>query len=188
MSAVPSAYPLAWPAGWPRQEPRKTGPYRTSLAGALKNLRGEVKMLAGELSASNLVLSSNVTLGQERPRDPGVVAFFLLEDQQVAIPCDRWLTVEQNVQAIALTIEAMRAIERHGAKHMVRAMFQGFMALSPPEDWRAALGVSHGANLAAAEAAYRLKARRAHPDAPGGSHDAMSRLNAAIDAARKELA
>lgn len=185
---APTAYPLAWPAGWPRTPAgRQAGPYRTSLAGALKNLRNEVKLLAGESSARSLILSSNVTLGQDRPSDPGVVAYFFRDGDHVAIPCDRWSSVEANVQAIALTIESMRAIERHGAKHMVKAMFQGFIALPAPEDWRAVLGLSESSTAKQAEDAYRLLARKAHPDAPGGSHEAMARLNAAINTARREL-
>lgn len=138
-------------------------------------------------AAGTLLLSSNYALGADTPRDPGVVAYFTWEGEQMAIPCDRWLTVEQNVQAIALTLEAMRAMERHGAKHMIKAMFRGFTALPAPEDWRAVLFQTAGASLADAEAAYRAMARDAHPDRPGGSHNKMTRLNRAIEAARKEL-
>lgn len=183
MSDTPSAYPLSWPAGWPRTAPRQRGNYRTTLGSALNNLRGELRKLCGEKAAATLVLSSNVTLGVERPADPGVVAYFAWDQQQIAIPCDRWQAVEHNVQAIALTIEAMRAMERHGAKHMIRAMFQGFTALpAPGEDWRNALG--EPSSLAEAEANYRARMRRAHPDA-GGSDAEAARLNGAIARARE---
>jgi hypothetical protein len=186
----PQAYPLQWPEGWPRTwaGARKAGPYRTELPAALRNLRAELKLLCGEAAARTLVLSSNVTLGAEAPADPGVVAYFTWEGEATAIPCDRWAKVAHNVQAIALTIEAMRSIERHGAKHMVKAMFRGFTALpapTPAEDWRAVLG-DHG-TLAGAEMVYRAQARTAHPDAPGGSHAAMARLNAAVEAARRHF-
>lgn len=186
----PTAYPLAWPAGWARTQGRAKGPYRTALPTALNNLRKELRALCGDRAASTLLLSSNYSLGSEAPRDPGVVAYFTWGDDTMAIPCDRWWTVEQNVQAIALTLEAMRAMERHGAKQMIKAMFRGFTALPAPEDWRAVLGFAPHArpDLAAAESAYRIRARDAHPDAPGGSHDAMARLNRAIEQARKELA
>jgi hypothetical protein len=184
--ADPVAYPLAWPAGWPRTTVRQPGKYRTSLAAALNNLRDEVRLLFGEGASKTLLLSSNATLLDPRPKDPGVVVYLTWEKQQVAIPCDRWTTVDANVQAIALTIEAMRAMERHGAKHMIRAMFQGFVALpAPGEDWRAVLG--NPDTLAAAEARYRDLARDAHPDRPGGSNAAMARLNGAIAEARKVL-
>lgn len=119
------AYPLCWPAGWPRTTTRESGRFKTTLSAALNFLRKEVGLLGGK----NLVLSSNCTLGHERPVDSGVVAYFLLKDQNIAIPCDRWRKVEDNVRAIGLTIEAMRGMERWGAKHMIKAMFQGFKAL-----------------------------------------------------------
>lgn len=184
MTHSPSAFPLAWPAGWPRTAARASGPYRTALPAALDNLRSQLRLLCGPTAARTLVLSSNVTLGASSPIDPGVVAYFTWEGEQTAIPCDRWNKVEHNVQAIALTLEAMRAIERHGAKHMVKAMFRGFAALPPPEDWRAVLGFPP--TLAQAEATYRLLMRAAHPDA-GGSHGQAAALNAAIAAARREF-
>jgi hypothetical protein len=189
MTAAPQAYPLQWPEGWPRTwtGAQKAGPYRTELPGALKNLRAELRLLCGDAAAKTLVLSSNYTLGVERPPDPGVVAYFTWEGEQVAIPCDRWATIAQNVQAIALTIEAMRAIERHGAKHMVKAMFRGFVALpAPAKGWRQVLGVGPSASLDDAEAAYRAAARSAHPDR-GGTDERMAALNAAIAEARREL-
>ncbi len=185
MGDMPQAYPLAWPPGWPRTPVRHKGVYRTALSTALNNLRSQLRMLCGDSAARTLVLSSNATLGNDAPADPGVVAYLTWEGQQIAIPCDRWHRIEHNVQAIALTIEAMRAMERHGAKHMIKAMFQGFVALPPAgDDWRAALGFP--ATLADAEKNYRELARAAHPDA-GGSTEAMARLNAARDRARKEL-
>ena len=185
MSDVPPAYPLAWLFGWPRTNPRQKGPYRTGLPTALNNLRSELRQLGGDACARSLLLSSNVTLGQDTPTDPGVVAYFTWEQQPLAMPCDRWGTVAHNVQAIALTLEAMRAMERHGAKHMIRAMFQGFKALpAPTGDWRTLLG--NPTTLAQAEATWRERMRTAHPDA-GGSTAQAAALNAAMDEARKAL-
>jgi hypothetical protein len=69
------------------------------------------------------------------------------------------------------------------------AMFRGFAALPAPEDWRKVLFIApfEKPTIEDAERAYRAMARGAHPDHPGGSHDAMARLNRAIEAARKEL-
>jgi hypothetical protein len=179
----PTAYPLAWPPGWPRTEPmhRERWPNAVALAPALKELRDELRLLG----TMHVVLSSNATLGAETPADPGVVAYCTYQGQQVAIPCDRWTTLPANVRAIAKTINAMRGMQRWGAKHMIRAMFQGFAALPAPADWRSLLG--NPATLAAAEAAFRERAKTAHPDA-GGTHDRMAALTAAIAEARRVLA
>ena len=95
--------------------------------------------------------------------------------------------VADNIHAIALAIEAMRALERHGTPQLLEAAFRGFAALPAPAtavSWRDVLGDCR--TLEAAEHAYRTKAREAHPDA-GGSHDDMAELNAAIEAARAEF-
>lgn len=192
MTAAPSAYPLAWPAGWPRTASPQKGAYRTSLAGALKNLKTQVGLLCGNAAAASLVLSSNVTLGRENPRDPGVVAFFLWDKQAISIPCDRWLLVEANVQAIALTIEAMRAMDRHGAKHMIRAMFQGFTALpaatAGQRHWRTVLGFPDAVRPSSdlVRARHRELAKMAHSDV-GGTDEAMAAINAARDQALAEI-
>ena len=186
---TPRAYPLLWPEGWPRTNIHSRGPYRTSLPGALDNLKREIGLLCGPEVGRTLILSSNVSLGAERPADPGVVAYFTWDQQALAIPCDRWNTVEHNVQAIALTIEAMRAIDRHGAKQMVRAMFRGFVALPGPANGARDRGARSWGPSGRSTSSRRGIGRwrwATHPDR-GGSHALMAELNAARDAARGEL-
>lgn len=181
------AYPLSWPEGWPRTKYRQSSKFRTTLAGALNNVQNEL----GRLGAKNIVLSSNVTLGNNRPADPGIAAYFVRDGRQLCIPCDAWNKVEDNLQAIAKTIEALRGIERWGAKHMVDAAFSGFAALPPPSQqvtdqrWHAVLGVSPDATAAQVEAAYRDLARRYHPDITQDGGQRMAAINAARDAYRR---
>lgn len=150
------------------------------------------------MSGSQLVLSSNYTLGSNNPKDPGVVAYFKWRDQtapysapliDMAIPCDRWAHIEDNVLAIAKTIDAMRGIERWGAKHMIKAIFTGFKALpaSASRDWWAVLGVARAESIENCNTAYRRLATERHPDR-GGSHEAFVELNAAWDSCKKEKA
>ncbi len=158
---------------------------KTTLNAALKNLNAEVTRLGG----SQLLLSSNVTLGAENPADCGVVAYFTLQKQQVAIPCDRWRSVAENVQAIAKTIEAMRGMQRWGASHMIRAMFQGLKALPEKASARTCwdvLGIAPTQSQSAIDSAWREKAKTCHPDLPGGSHEAMTELNTARDQASQQ--
>ena len=182
----PTAYPLAWPLGWPRTMPakRETSKFRTTIAASLANVQDEVRRLGAKIT----VISANVTLGVARPEDPGIAVYFTYDGEDACIPVDRWRLPEENLQAVAKTIEAMRGIERWGAKHMIKAAFRGFAALPPPEaqTWRATLALAPAATLAEAEAAYRAKARTIHPDV-GGSDAAMAALNAAIAEARRVL-
>lgn len=181
MSAT--AYPLCWPQGWPVTErnQREKARFQTSLPRALQNLKNEVTLLGGK----NLVLSSNYTLGCDHPTNPGVVAYFVLDGANIAVPCDRWLCVEHNVQAIALTIEAMRGMDRWGAKHMIKAMFTGFKTLPAPgessgiDPWKV-LGIPVGALGDDVTAAYRRLAQTEHPD-KGGTAERFNRIKQAHD-------
>ncbi len=180
----PQHYPLQWPHGWPRTEKskRESGRFKTTLAGALENLRSQIELMGGK----NLVLSSNCTLGQSRPEDCGVVAYFNWNQKQLAVPCDRWSSVEANVQAIALTIEAMRGMERWGAKHMIEAMFTGFKLLpSSNKKWNEVLGVSEHESSQIIVTRYRTLAKMCHPDA-GGKREAWDELEQAYSDFKKE--
>lgn len=181
--STPSAYPLQWPQGWPETPgpQRERSRFKQTVHAALDNLQKQVRLMGG----SNLILSSNCTLGNSRPANPGVVAYFEWAKAPRAIPCDRWNTVEANVQAIALTIEAMRKMESWGAKHMIQAMFSGFKALpagntSGRRPWWEVLGVPVNAPPNLVEIRYREEARNRHPDR-GGSSEKMVELNLAMD-------
>ena len=190
------AFPLSWPEGWPRVAPerRDAGQFRTSLAGALKNVEESLRAFGRDSgkAVSNIVLSSNVTLGRMKPEDPGVAAWFLWDGEQRCIPVDRYKTVEANLQAIHHVLEARRTELRHGTLALVRATFRGFTpALPAPgakRPWRDVLelvGVA-GVDHTVIAHAYRRLARDKHPDA-GGSETAMAELNVARDDALKEI-
>lgn len=187
-------YPLAWPENMPRfKGPRQTGAFKTSLAGAMENVRDSLRRFGMDSAkpVTEVVISSNVTLGENRPADPGVAIWFKWDGLSVCIPVDRYSKVEANLQAIHHIIEARRTELRHGTLALVRATFTGFAALPSPgkRGWRAVLGITEGVALTKAviESFYRDAARRAHPDA-GGTNDQMAELNAARDSALKELA
>ncbi len=188
-----TAYPLAWPKGWPRTEASKRerwpAPKPPPLQTALDEMKKELRLLGVE----HVTLSSNVTLGAEAPADPGVVAYGVYDKQEIAIPCDRWNTVGGNLRAIAKTIEAMRGMQRWGAKHMIRAMFHGFVALPAAgpgqQHWREVLGIAAGTKVDATLIEHRRRAlaMQHHPDRPGGSQEAMAKINAAADEALREI-
>lgn len=200
-------YPLDWPPAWPRTKLRKRAVFGDkTLNRAVTELMRELSLLG----ALDVVISANLELrksdnlpksGQRQPEDRGVAVYFNLNKNQQCIPCDKWTTIEDNVWAVKKTVEALRGLERWGAKEMVRAAFTGFKAL--PEytgdgnsltltqgqtinkPWHEVLGLGPDAPLPFAEEKYKKLAQIHHPDQPGGSHIKMSELNGAIDQARK---
>lgn len=188
MNAI-AAFPLAWPETMPRCKYREPGQFKTSLPAALDNVERSLKLF-GQNSGkpvTGIILSSNCSLGNSKPQDPGIAAWFTWDGAQICIAVDRYSTPAANLQAIHLVLEARRVELRHGTLALVRATFQGFKALPTPKHWSEVLDVPRNAPKEAVEAAYRDKARMAHPDR-GGTDSAMAALNAARDRALKDLA
>lgn len=184
------AYPLHWPQGWPRARYTQTARFEASFAKARDGLFNEIKLLGG----THIVLSSNIPLrrdgipyaNQPQPADKGVAVYFLRRGRSMVFACDRWNKVEDNIRAIEKTIEAIRGIERWGASEMMERAFTAFEALPAPKSCWDILGLKPGASAADISAAYRSKARTAHPDA-GGSEAAMAELNRARDEAMSAI-
>lgn len=193
------AFPLHWPEGRKRTVPyrRQRSRFKTGFGMAVRTVIAEL----GRLGAKNSVVSTNVPVRRDglplasakRVDDPGVAVYFRYKDHPMVFACDRWDRAEDNIWAVAKTIEALRGIERWGSGDMTDTAFSGFQALPPPgstskRPWRKVLMLNELNNLiVGAEAAYRALARERHPDC-GGSADQMAELNAAIADARKELA
>ena len=185
-----AAYPLTWPQLFPRTKAREKGSFKTSLAGALKNVEDSLRRFAADSGKKidGLVMSSNVTLGAQHPDDPGVAVWFTWDGLGVCIAVDRYTTVEANLQAIHHIIEARRVELRHGTLALVRATFQGFIALPAPKGsaWRDVLGVDQQSTIETVRKAYRVLASENHPDR-GGSPARMAEINRAWKQAQEEL-
>lgn len=204
---IVNAYPLAWPEGWPRAKGRKPGKFGVaedkghyvgkrslSIEDGVKRVRAELDRLGVDV-ANDLVISTNLKLNlrglprgdQGEPGDTGVAVYWQKPGKPMRVMAiDAYTRVADNLGAIAATLEAMRAIERHGGAQILDRAFTGFAALGPPRAHWETLGLRPGASADAIDAAYRDKAKTAHPDT-GGSAAAMTALNAARDAAKREI-
>jgi hypothetical protein len=189
-----SAYPLQWPQHFARAKWREHGKFKTALPSAIKNVQSSLKLFASDSGKKleGLVISSNVSLGNDSPADPGVAVYFTWDGLQVCIPVDRYHSVASNLQAIHHILEARRVELRHGTLSLVRASFSGFLALPAPgagasKHWSEVLRVPKDCSREDVKSAYRRLASQYHPDKPGGSHEAMTELNAAQEAALKEV-
>jgi hypothetical protein len=195
------AYPLQWPEGWPRSRGRKHGQFgkttqapgqswksKTGLtmADAMKRVNYELERLGVNVTDDSIV-STNLRLNlsglprqeQGEPSDPGVAVYFQKKNGPMrVIAIDAYYRVRDNVAAIAATLEAMRAIERHGGAQILERAFTGFTALPAPKKWWDTLECRQDASRDIIEANFRRLAHDRHPD-KGGSHAAMAELNEA---------
>jgi hypothetical protein len=183
-----TAFPLSWPPQFPRSKARENGKFKTSLAGALKNVQTSLGLFAKDSGKKldGLIISSNVTLGAHKPEDTGVAVWFSWDGLQVCIAVDRYNSIEGNLQAIHHIVEARRVELRHGTLALVRATFQGFLALPSAirRDWWVVLGVSRDASPTAIKEAYRKKSYANHPD-KGGDANTMAEINLAFQEATR---
>lgn len=187
------AYPLHWPRGMPRTKSPGGSQFRTELSSAVNNLTNSLRAFARDSGKgiTSLVVSSNVTLMNERPQDPGVAVYFRWDNMDCCIAVDRYSKPRENVQAIVHIIEAERTKLRHGGLNIVRAGFRGYSALPPPTGpdgqlaapWRQVLfgDPDIKVTLADVEARYRTLVKSAHPDAGGDA----GHFNAVVDATRQ---
>lgn len=183
-------FPLLWPPGWRRAKWRKTAPFKVSPSQARQEMLEELD----RLGATQIVITSDqpvnrdgsLSLARRYIFDTGVAVYFKRKGRDVVLACDQYEEIHDNLRAIGKTVEAMRGIERWGASDMLDRAFTGFEALPAPEQWWQVLGVPSTAGKTEITAAYRRAAASAHPDR-GGSDAAMSRLNAARDAALAQL-
>lgn len=204
-----SAFPLAWPEGWKRtpsyarkpaafgtrrHSPNKTHQSLTVSDGAERVL---ASLAAMGIERQDIVISTNLRTrldglprsNESRPNDVGAAVYWeTSKHERRVMAIDRYDEVADNLAAIAATLEAMRAIERHGGAMILERAFTGFDALPDPNnrDWRDVLGVDKATDLAAAKAAYRRLAGENHPDR-GGSEARMADINRAWDDAQKAL-
>jgi hypothetical protein len=192
------AYPLRWPDGWPRTNPgarisdnRFHG--RSFTMGRVRDdLMNELRLLG----ATEIVVSSNVPTRPDgllysdtrRLDDPGIAVYFKFKKKQMVMARDGFVSVGGNLRSLAMAIEGLRQLERHGGSLMLERAFEGFLAIAPPtwkKPWREVFGIKVDWRGDIKDL-YREKARLRHPDA-GGSDTLMAELNAAYKEAGQEL-
>jgi hypothetical protein len=186
------AYPLHWPPGFPRAKARERGRFQSNYDQALRNVQTSLRLFAKDSGRKleHAIMSSNITLTDAQPPDPGVAVWFVWDGMQLCIPVDRYDTPARNLQAIHHVIEARRVELRHGTLALVRATFAGFRALPAPagKHWRDVLALPSDTRGTKdeIERAYRTLAAVRHPDR-GGSAEAMAELNNARTTALQEI-
>ena len=118
-----TSHPLCWPVAIPRER----GTHNVRRAVFKNNTRNRAcQGLIHELELSGvgdweIIVSSNVPVRRmdslmradgAEPDDPGVAVYFPREGVDIVIAIDRYDRVQDNVRALAKTVEALRGIRR----------------------------------------------------------------------------
>lgn len=202
-----AAYPLAWPTGWKRTpalrradgrfstrpwSTKRTGQQPLSVSDGVNRVLKELEKLS--IARDDVVISTNVQTrldglprsGLKEPDDPGAAVYWRQANCAArCIAIDRYSTVADNLAAVAATLDAMRAIERHGGASILERAFTGFTALPAPGAHRTCwevLDLHAGASADEIRLAYRKLASEHHPD-KGGSAARMTEINQAREQA-----
>lgn len=191
------------PPVWPGVK-RASGirsPFKTQWTGTLELLNREIKKLRG----SHVEIAVELTRGARDIRNDGqlrsdalpkrsvIVSFRTPKGERLQFPCDTYGFWQDNVYAIAKTLENLRAIDRWGATQS--RQYEGFKAL--PSSTTVSVddaieiliedtlytGRELYTNKDVAKVAVRGAIHRTHPDRNGGERSAYDR----VDAARKVL-
>lgn len=181
-----NSYPLQWPMGWKRASARKDSRFSTSRnkrSAPLSVMDGVERVLI-ELDRmgygrDDIVISTNVPTrldglprsGTKEPDDPGAAVYWRTrKGEHKVMAIDVYDRVADNLAAVAATLDAMRAIKRHGGAAILDRAFTGFTALPAPaaaRSWWDVLEVSPRASNDEITAAYRRLRSLYHPDKGG---------------------
>lgn len=189
---------------WPgKQRPsyaRKRSTFRAKYAARLGMLEKELNHLGAKDIVIQVYLDRNDIRNDgwprssARPNQPGVVLSFRKKTgEELSFPCDTYDGWEDNLYAIALSLEALRSVDRYGVTQQAE-QYKGWAKLPAPaqeqskdKEWayghlaRLAGTVTSAlrGNTAAIQLAYRTATRATHPDT-GGSTSAFQLLQDAM--------
>lgn len=198
-----NAYPLSWPEGWKREKFRKRAAFnrfgqQLSVMDAIQRALRELSLMG--ISRDDVIISTDIPVrldglprsDRAEPSDPGVAIYWQKKGKPMrTMAIDKYDRVADNLAAIAATLEAMRAIERHGGATILDRAFTGFAALpeKASQNWRQVLGVpsEQVVTLDYIEQRFRNLVQVHHPD-KGGDREKFEAIVAARDAAKLEVA
>jgi hypothetical protein len=162
-------------AVWPYEpRPKSSVTFRTTWDGSLAKLEDEVGRVKGDDVVIGIVcdpdqISFSGALkagGRARVRHPGAeVSFELPGRGRVVFHTDSYGTLHANLHAIALGLEALRAVDRHGITS-TSEQYAGFAQIGPGEG-----DPARGAQLVRAAGGIPQALKAHHPDHGGNARD-----------------
>lgn len=186
MKFITRPLPSIWPTGpRPRVDERQHGRFKASYGRTLEQLQYELRMLD---AVDPIIIEAGYQPHEirldglprkgARPSDPAVIISFDSRVGPLRLGCDTYWSHEDNLRAITLTLEHLRAVDRYGVTKRGE-QYQGWTALPPSGEgemdrdeaeafirhWGSRPGVTTQTDDLAA--AYRRAALRLHPDVGG---------------------
>jgi hypothetical protein len=191
---------LAWPGAQTPYYQRQRAKFNTPYNKTVDLLERELGMLAAKeivvqvaLEPRDFTGDHQVRSSARRPSMPGVVLTFVSQKTRppspLSFPCDRFDNWEDNLRAVALSLEALRLVDRYGVTRSAE-QYRGFAALPNPAGMTTQQAAEFLAGLSresavavmadrnAAERARRSALANAHPDT-GGSAQAFQKVQEA---------
>jgi hypothetical protein len=184
-------------------EQRQSSRFRAPWSSTVELLGKELRQLDAENVALQVDLresqirNDGLPYARSSPDEPGVVLSFDADGESYMWPCDTYHDWQDNVRAIALTLEKLRAVDRYGVSQSGE-QYVGWQALPADVDER--IGPEEAARILAGTAPeareehadgdrdaavdvilddeqvagrfYREAAKRSHPDRPDVQSDA----------------
>jgi len=195
---IKNAYPLDWPAGWPvtSSEDRKRARYTVSFDRAQMDLIKELVRL-DRSNHDMAIISADIPVRRDgmhyasykKPDNPGVSVFFYRDGKPHVIACDTWDLVKDNMRAVGLTIEALRALERTGASGILDRAYSGFEQLPYwSNSWVNTLEMQDmEITPENVKKQFRTLAQKYHPDKPLGDPEKFKEICQARKDAEHDL-
>ena len=151
------------------------------LEAELKHLRATEIVIQADVS-TDMLKNDGMLRANASPSTPRVCLSFQSKHGPLSYPCDDFMGWQDNVRAIALALQALRAVDRYGVTRRAE-QYKGWQALAgpPPVDkWaliqeltRLAGDAAHGQ----LEKQVKLARVRCHPDRHGGDETLARRVN-----------
>lgn len=180
-----------WPGKPTPSYARKRSTFRASYPDTLALLASEIEKLNGK----GIVIQAYFTRGEirndgwprssARPSQPGVIVSFHAAKGALSFPCDTFDAWEDNLRAIAKSLEALRQVDRYGVTRSSE-QYRGFAQIEAPGAAKSmdkssaeAFIRAHGNGSGTLPDAYRYAARVLHPDMSTGSHEQFVKLQEA---------
>ncbi|HEY3435091.1 MAG TPA: hypothetical protein VGK41_05515 [Solirubrobacterales bacterium] len=180
-----------WPGKLLEQTERRYSQFSASWASTLELLKREIAMIDGERVIVQMALRENqirrdgFPRSEARPEHPGVILAFDSKHGPLKYATDRFTKWEDNIRAIALGLESLRAVDRYGITKRGE-QYSGWKQLTagPASDPEL---VARGREVIAEHGgSVRAALKATHPDA-GGDEDDFKAVSAANEASGGRL-